>query len=58
MICQTCKNAIFDACWGEHKCGLNGITYRRLEVCGDYKNGTPKESKENEEYNLLREDGQ
>lgn len=58
MICQTCKNAIFDAKWGEHKCSINKVVYRKLDACGDYKNGKPQESKKNEEYDLLREDGQ
>lgn len=49
MNCQMCKNAIFNALWGEYKCGLTG-------EC-EYQKGTPRESKENEEYNLLREDG-
>lgn len=56
MICQTCKNAIFDSLWGEHKCGVDGITHRGLLSCADYANGDPAESKENEEYNLMRED--
>lgn len=48
MICQTCKKAIFNALWGEHKCSSkDGCVYEK---------GTPQESKENEEYNLLRED--
>lgn len=46
--CNTCKNGIFVALWGEYKC-----------TCKDgcqYIKGTPHESKANEEYNLLRED--
>lgn len=56
MICQTCKNAIFDAQWGEYKCDVKKVTFKTLDSCGDYAKGTPKQSKENEEYNLLRED--
>lgn len=58
MLCQTCKKAIFDAQWGDFKCSINGLTYRKLDVCGDYDKGAPSESKENEEYNILREDGE
>lgn len=58
MLCQTCKKAIFNAQWGEHKCGINGLTYPTLDICGDYASGTPTESKENEEYGILREDGE
>lgn len=56
MICQTCKNAIFDAQWGEYKCGKNGITYHDLAFCGSYDKGTPAESKENEYYDRRMEE--
>ena len=56
MICQTCKNAIFDAQWGEYKCDITKTVCRSVDTCDDYAKGTPKQSKENEEYNLMRED--
>lgn len=58
MICQSCENAIFDAQWGEYKCSINKIVYKKLDICGDFEKGTPKESKDHEEYNLMREDGE
>lgn len=58
MLCQTCKKAIFDAQWGEYKCSSTGLVYHNLALCGEYDKGTPTESKENEEYNILREDGE
>lgn len=57
-ICATCGNAIFVAVMGEHKCGLNKITYSNLTVCGDHKPGTPQESKANEDYYREMEDEQ
>lgn len=58
MICQTCKNAIFDAQWGEFKCSVKKRNCRNIVGCSDFVNGVPQESKDHEEYNLMREDGE
>lgn len=55
-ICNTCSNAVFEALWGEYKCGLNQVTYNNLVVCGDYKKGQPQDSKKNEDYYTELED--
>ena len=51
--CKTCANAIFNSKWGEYKCGLNGVTYENLFVCGNYIKGVPTMSKANEDYDIL-----
>ena len=45
--CKTCGNAIFDAVFGDYKCGISKATVRTpLNVkCKDYKEGKPKDSK-------------
>lgn len=55
--CKTCEHAIFDAQWGEYKCDIfKRVTYNAdhdfmLVQCSEsYKKGTPKESKENADY--------
>lgn len=50
MLCSKCEKAIFDARLGEFKCSINKVTYTNLSLCGDYKSGTPQESKKNEDY--------
>lgn len=56
MICATCEHAIFDAKWGDYKCDKSGLVYIYLHACDSYKEGTPKESKKNEDYYLEQED--
>lgn len=53
--CSNCAHAIFDAVWGEYKCGvykhtiLHGKIYTETD-CKHHKLGNPKESKESEDY--------
>ena len=52
--CSTCKNAIFDAFWGEYKCSIYLHTifagHGKDEPCPKYAKGTPEGSKVNERY--------
>lgn len=52
--CSTCKNAIFDAFWGEYKCKeyLHTVFAGRGKdaPCPKYAQGTPEGSKVNERY--------
>ena len=53
MNCKTCGKAIFDALWGDWKCSVHKRWCRKSELeegCDDYKNGEPKESASNVEY--------
>ena len=57
--CTTCKNAYFDALWGEYKCSVRGTKlYILLDSteCRDYAKGEPVESKCNAEYDAKFED--
>lgn len=57
--CTTCKNAVFDALWGEYRCmkRQTGI-YILLDSteCADYAKGEFKESMANAEYYAKFED--
>lgn len=48
--CNTCGNAIFDELWGDFKCSVykHTVYSYRHEDCKDYKEGTPKPSKNNQ----------
>lgn len=52
--CFTCKNAVFDAFWGEYKCKeKKHVVFAgpgKDEPCPSYAKGAPAESKENEKY--------
>ena len=52
--CNTCKNAVFDAFWGEHKCKeKKHVIFAgpgKDEPCPSYSKGEPEESKKNEKY--------
>lgn len=53
MNCKSCGKAIFDALWGDWKCSVHKRWCRKSELeegCNDYKNGKPKESASNVEY--------
>lgn len=53
MNCKSCGKAIFDALWGDWKCSVHKRWCRKSgleEGCNDYKNGEPKESASNVEY--------
>lgn len=57
--CSTCENAIFDALWGAYKCSVrqHSILFPDLyEDCEHHKNGTPKESKANADYEANLQD--
>ena len=51
--CEKCKNAIFSALWGEYKCDVHKrmiFAPEMYEDCEHFAEGSPKESKENAEY--------
>jgi hypothetical protein len=51
--CATCENAIFDAKYGDYKCSIKEhyiYDHESMVDCKDHKNGTPKESKANADY--------
>lgn len=57
--CMTCSKAIFDPLWGDTKCSVYEHTMyypSEVENCPEYKEGTPAESKNQDEYKALRED--
>lgn len=52
LKCKTCANAIFHKAWGDYKCGVTqNYVYGVKVECPDYKEGTPKDSKERLEDN-------
>lgn len=48
--CPECKNAIFDALWGDHECKIHQRATPDIQNCSDYSHGTPEESARNKEY--------
>lgn len=52
--CTNCKNAIFDAWWGEFKCRIKQHLIFAGEgkdlPCPNHAPGTPEESLKNKEY--------
>ena len=57
--CSTCGNAIFNALWGEYKCTIRQHVIFQPELykdCEHYNDGTPKESKENADYEANLQD--
>lgn len=47
--CYTCKNALFDECFGEYKCiktELYVYTPEHMTDCSNYINGAPGISKD------------
>lgn len=59
MNCKTCGKAIFDALWGDWKCSVHKRWCRKSELekgCDEYKNGEPKESASNVEYELAHDE--
>ena len=59
--CETCRNAIFCAFWGEYKCAIREHMIYHPDLyadCEHYKEGKPMESKGNAQYeaNLYAEE--
>lgn len=52
--CVNCKNAIFDAWWGEYKCAIKQHLVFAGEGkdwdCSDHQNGIPTDSIRNKDY--------
>ncbi len=52
--CNTCKNAIYDAWWGEYKCSIKQKVIfggpGKDMPCNDYKKGDPTDAKKNKDY--------
>ena len=56
MICGTCKNAIFDALWGDYKCGIKKRNVYDEVSCPEYSKGVPQGSKDDDDYERQMED--
>lgn len=60
--CVNCTNAIYDAKWGEYKCSVHKRTVYapdKLDItisCEHHIPGTPKESKNNADYEASLQD--
>lgn len=51
--CKNCEHDVFDIVWGECKCEVHKkyvYDTEAMENCEDFKQGTPKESKEGYEH--------
>ena len=47
--CNTCKNALYNPIWGEHKCSKTGLCVYDIdkkEDCEKYEQGEPGMSKD------------
>lgn len=57
--CTTCKNSVFDALWGEYRCGVRGTRLYILldsDECRDYAKGEPEDAVANTAYEAKFQD--